>query len=122
MLVFLFSGVCSLMIWLILIRGKNGLSKLSAKKQSYFSQILGILGVILAFINWPKFNAAGSLVSLLNVDTTAVTTNYLQSAAMTNTILSLSIAILFAYVLAEKDNGNKMKYPNFVDCFMNVKN
>jgi len=71
LLLFLYSGVCSLMVWAILIKGNIDPSKLIIKR-SYVNQTLGIIGLILAFINWPKFNAAGALVSYSNVDTTSI--------------------------------------------------
>jgi len=62
MLVFLYSGVSSVIIWAILIRDKPHLEKVTIKR-SYINQVLGIIGLIVGFINWPKFNVAGALTS-----------------------------------------------------------
>ena len=119
LLVFMYSGVFSFMLWVVLLRDKPNLEFIKIKR-SYINEVLGIFGLTLAFINWPKFNAAGALVSLVNVDTTSVSIVSLQNSAISNTLFSLSISILIAYFFAEKDNENKMKYDNFVDCFINV--
>lgn len=71
LLVFLYSGICSIIIWALLIKDNIDSNKLIIKK-SYVNQTLGLIGVILAFINWPKFNAAGALVSYFNVNTTSI--------------------------------------------------
>ena len=99
LLVFFYSGVFSLMIWIVLFRDKFQVDDLNIKK-SYLNQILGMLGVILAFINWPKFNAAGALVSLGNVDTNSVSIVNLQNSAVSNTFFGLSISLLIAFVFA----------------------
>ena len=62
LLVFLYSGICSLLIWLFCIRGKIPIQKLNPLK-SQLNGTLGLIGVILALINWPKFNMAGSFSS-----------------------------------------------------------
>jgi hypothetical protein len=119
LLVFLYSGVCSLIIWAILVRGKENLDRVTAR-ESYHGQVLGIWGVVLAFINWPKFNAAGAAVSLINVDSTAIVVGDLQNSALANTLFSLSAGLLLAFLLAEKQTENKMRYSAFVDCVINV--
>ena len=88
-----------MMIWIVLFRDKFQVDDLNIKK-SYLNQILGMLGVILAFINWPKFNAAGALVSLGNVDTNSVSIVNLQNSAVSNTFFGLSISLLIAFVFA----------------------
>ena len=104
LLLFFYSGICSLIIWVVLIRGNIDPKKLVVK-QSYINQTLGLIGVILAFINWPKFNAAGALVSYYNVSTTSVSLTNLQGAAISNTYLALSSCILLAFLFASKE-GN----------------
>jgi hypothetical protein len=64
-LIFLYSGICSLMIWLFCIRGKIDNSRYKIK-ESYINHTLGFIGVIIAFFNWPKFNMAGALISSIN--------------------------------------------------------
>ena len=120
MLVFLYSGVSSLIIWAILIRGKPHLEKLTIKR-SYLNQVLGIIGMVVAFINWPKFNAAGALTSSFNIDKTNTTLAYLQNSAMTNTFMTLALSILVSYFLADKDTpDSQMQYDCSIDCFINV--
>lgn len=72
LLVFMFSGVCSLVIWSMCVRGKIELAKYKIQT-SYINKTLGLIGLILGFINWPKFNMAGCLISYSNVDTTSLT-------------------------------------------------
>ena len=103
LLTFMYSGIFSLMIWVVLFRDKPYLESIKIKR-SYINEVLGIIGMVLAFINWPKFNAAGALVSLANVDTTSVSITSLQNSAISNTIFALSISLLIAYFFAEKDN------------------
>ena len=60
-------------------------------------------------MNWPKFNAAGALVSHVNVDSNSVSIVSLQNSAIGNTLMGLSVSVLIAYIFGEKD-GEKMKY------------
>lgn len=120
LLIFLYSGVTSLVIWAILIRGKLAPTLLTPRK-SYMNHTLGFVGIILLFINWPKFNAAGSLVSYINVDTTSITTDYLMNSAIANTFLALSASVLLAFFLAEKESQEKkMSFSTFASCIINV--
>ena len=96
--IFLYSGVCSLMIWAICIRGKVEKNRYKIK-QSYVNQTLSLIGVIIAFIVWPKFNMAGALVS--SVQSTATSTS-LQNSALPNTYLGLSAAIVLSILFASK--------------------
>lgn len=97
-LIFLYSGICSLMIWLMCIRGKADINRYRMK-ESYINHMLGFIGVVLAFINWPKFNMAGALVSSIN---SAAGTTSLQNSALPNTFLGLSAAILISILFASK--------------------
>jgi hypothetical protein len=97
-LIFLYSGVVSLMIWLVCIRGKIDNNRYRIK-ESYINHTLSFIGVIIAFINWPKFNMAGAVVSSIN--STAGTTS-LQNSALPNTFLGLSAALLLAILFASK--------------------
>jgi hypothetical protein len=105
LLLFFYSGICSFLIWIVLIRGNIDHDKILIKK-SYINQTLGMIGVILAFINWPQFNAAGALVSYYNVDTTTISVGNLQSSAITNTYLALSSSILLVSLFAPKENSS----------------
>lgn len=71
--IFLYSGMCSLMIWIVCIRGKIDFNKFYIKS-SYLNKTLGFIGVVISFINWPKFNMAGSIISFVNVNKTTSTT------------------------------------------------
>lgn len=97
-LIFLYSGVCSLMIWVICVRGKVDSNRYRIK-DSYINHTLGFIGVVIAFINWPKFNMAGALVSSIN-SPAGVTS--LQNSALPNTLLGLSAAILISILFASK--------------------
>jgi hypothetical protein len=68
--VFLYSGVCSLIIWAMCIRGKIDKHRYRIK-ESYSNQTLAFIGVALAFVTWPKFNMAGASVSALSITGTA---------------------------------------------------
>jgi len=70
--IFLYSGVCSLMIWIMCIRGKMDHDRLRIK-QSYINKTLGFIGVVISYINWPKFNAIGAIMTYLNVNKTTNT-------------------------------------------------
>lgn len=120
LLIFFYSGVCSLMIWLVLIKGQLPAS-LGSPKGSYIKSLLGMIGLILLLINWPKFNAAGALVSYFNVDTTTISVSYLQNSAITNTFMALAIAILLGFFFFDKaDEGKKMSFKLYADCVINV--
>ena len=123
LLLFFYSGICSLIIWIVLIKGNIDNDKLIIKK-SYVSQTLRFIGLIIAFINWPKFNAAGALVSYFNVDTNSISVANLQGSAIGNTYLALSASVLLAFLFAPKDNTSedKMHYQVYIDCFVNVLN
>ena len=54
-------------------------------------------------MNWPKFNAAGALVSHVNVDSNSVSIVSLQNSAIGNTLMSLSVSVLIAYLFSEKE-------------------
>lgn len=60
--IFLYSGVFSLMIWVMCIRGKIENIRYQIK-ESYVNHMLGFIGVIISFINWPAFNMGGATVS-----------------------------------------------------------
>jgi len=100
--VFLYSGVCSLIIWAMCIRGKID-KQMYRIKESYSNQTLAFIGVVLAFITWPKFNMAGASLSALNITGTASTSN-LQNSSLANSFLGLSAAILLSIVFASKDS------------------
>lgn len=103
MTVFLYSGVCSLMIWLICIRGQINPNRYRIK-QSYVNYVLGFIGVAVALFNWPKFNMAGSIATTIdNVNTTDVSEAQLQNSALSNTILGLTTALLTSILFASKD-------------------
>jgi hypothetical protein len=95
LLVFLYSGICSLVIWAMFIRGKFPIAAFVNKK-SYINHTLGLIGLILLFINWPKFNSAGAFLSYLNVNTSTISIDYLQNSALANTFLALSVSVLIA--------------------------
>jgi ammonia channel protein AmtB len=121
LLVFLYSGVTSLVIWGMLIKDNIPPSVLTPRK-SYLNHTLGLVGVTLLFINWPKYNAAGSLVSYINVDTASITTDILMNSAIVNTFLALSISTLLAFFFAEKESENdKMSFNTFSECIINVR-
>ena len=60
--------------------------------------MLGFIGVVISFINWPIFNVAGAAVSSI----IAASTANLQSSAVPNTLLGLSAAVLVAILFASK--------------------
>lgn len=95
LLVFFYSGVCSLMIWAMIFRGKLPTSAVVMKK-SFLNHAFGLIGLILLFINWPKFNSAGAFLSYVNVNTTTISISYLQNSALANTFLALCVSILIA--------------------------
>jgi ammonia channel protein AmtB len=98
--IFLYSGICSLVIWVISLRGKTDIQKYRIK-ESYINHTLSFIGVVIAFISWPQFNAAGALISSINALSGAASS--LISSASTNTYLGLSTAIIISMVLASKD-------------------
>ena len=118
-MVFLYSGVCSIMIWALCIRGKIDKGRYRIK-ESYINHV-GYIGVV-AFICWPKFNMGGALVSYFNVNTTTITTSAnLQNSALGNTFMALTTAILLSGLFASKDaKEDKLKYKVYIDCFVNV--
>lgn len=116
-LVFLYSGVCSLMIWMFCIRGKIDHERYRIK-ESYINHTLGFIGVVISFFNWPKFNMAGATVSSIN-SSAGVTS--LANSALPNTYLGLSAALLIAILFASKETKEeKMKYKIYIDGFINV--
>lgn len=121
MTVFLYSGVCSLMVWALCIRGKVNPNRYKIK-ESYINHTLGFIGVMIAFVNWPKFNMGGALATSYNlVDTTTMSLAYLQNSALANTFLGLSAGILASILFASKDTKeDKLKFKCYIDCFINV--
>lgn len=100
--IFLYSGICSLMIWVICIRGKIDKNRYRIK-ESYVNHLLGFIGVIITFINWPKFNMAGAVVSAINItSTSSATASSLQNSALPNTFLGLSASVLISILFASK--------------------
>lgn len=77
--------------------------------------------MVLAFINWPKFNVGGANLSYINVNTTSViSVAYLQSSAMGNTWAGLAAAILVSSLFVSGESKeDKQKYKVFLDCFIN---
>jgi hypothetical protein len=120
MTVFLYSGVCSLMVWALCLRGKVHPSKYKIK-ESYVNQTFSFIGVVVAFINWPKFNMGGAVATtFLNVDTTTIAAAYLQNSALANTLLALATAILTSILFASKDSKeDRLKFKCYIDCFIN---
>lgn len=121
LMVFMYSGVVSLMIWLLSIRGKIDQTRYRIR-ESYISHVLGYVGVAVAFICWPKFNMGGALVSYVNVNATTITSStFLQNSALGNTMMGLTAAILLSCLFASKDSKeDKLKYKVYIDCFVNV--
>lgn len=100
--IFLYSGVCSLMIWALSIRGKID-SHRYVIKESYVNQMVGFIGVIIAFINWPSFNMAGATITSLNSLNTTANVISLRSSAYPNTFIGLSGGILLSILFASKE-------------------
>ena len=121
LMVFMYSGVCSLMIWLVSIRGKIDQNRYKIR-ESYINHVLGYVGVAVAFICWPKFNMGGATVSFINVNTNTITSSsFLQNSALGNTISGLTTAIVLSVLFASKDSKeDKLKYKVYIDCFVNV--
>lgn len=63
--VFFYSGVCSLIIWIVSLRGKIPMNKYKIK-ESYINHTLAFIGLVISFISWPAFNMAGALVTVVN--------------------------------------------------------
>jgi ammonia channel protein AmtB len=99
--VFLYSGMCSVMIWLISIRGKISITKFK-KSESYINYTFAFIGVMIALISWPQFNMAGATLSFLNTNLSS--SSSLQNSAFVNTLLALSVALLCSFMLASKDS------------------
>jgi ammonia channel protein AmtB len=118
MTVFLYSGVCSLMIWIICLRNRQSVRK---NKQSYYNFIMGFIGIIVAFISWPRFNVAGGVVSYINANTTSVASaSYLQNSALANTFLGLVVAALMSLLFAAKDEKiDKLNHKLYLESFIN---
>jgi hypothetical protein len=78
--------------------------------------------VVIAFVNWPKFNMAGAVAtSLSNVDALTVSAAYLQNSALANTLLGLSTSLLTSILFASKDSKeDRLKFKCYIDCFINV--
>ena len=62
---FFFSGVASLLIWVISIRGKTTVS-LHKKAEYYTGYTLAIIGLLVCFVTWPQLNSSGGLISVSN--------------------------------------------------------
>lgn len=118
MTVFLYSGVCSLMIWIICLRNRQSERK---NKHSYYNIIMGFIGIIVAFISWSRFNVAGGVVSYINVNTTSVlSASYLQNSALANTFLGLVVAALMSLLFAAKDEKiDKLNHKLYLESFIN---
>lgn len=103
MQVFLYSGVVSLLIWVVCIRGKLPIAKYQIQ-ESYLNYTLSFVGLVIAMASWPAFNMAGALVSANNIDTTNNSSSNLQNSAIGNTIIALSTALICGTLLASKDS------------------
>ena len=115
--VFLFSGVCSLVIWFMSVRGRIHIL-CHKKSESYHNYTFSFIGVVISLISWPILNMGGSLITLLNTDLTDATT--LMYSAYTNTFLGLSTAILSSMILVSNDSDSeKMKPKVYIECFVN---
>lgn len=115
--VFLYSGIFSLMIWALCIRGKIDHDRYRIK-ESYVNKMLGFIGVAVSFFNWPVFNMAGANLTAL---VSASTTTSLQNSSRSNTYLGLSAAILVSVLFASKETKEeKLKYNVYIDGFINV--
>lgn len=65
-----------------------------------------MIGVMIAFASWPKFNMGGALsTSIMNeyINTSSISSGNLQNSALANTFLGLSAAILTSTLFASKD-------------------
>lgn len=62
---FLFSGIASLLIWFLSVRGKITLS-LHKKSEHYTGYTISLIGIVVTFITWPQLNVSGALVSVSN--------------------------------------------------------
>lgn len=82
-----------------------------------------MIGLMIAFTNWPKFNMAGALATSYNdVNTTDIAVTDLMNSAINNTFLGLTTAVLTSVLFSSKDTKeDKMKFKSYIDCFINVK-
>ena len=78
--------------------------------------------MVVALVNWPKFNMAGSVATtILNVDSTTISIASLNNSALANTLLGLSTALLTSILFSSKEaKEDKLKSRCYIDCFINV--
>ena len=117
--IFLFSGVLSLFIWLLSVRGKVVVS-VHKKAEHYTGYTLSMIGIVICFVTWPQFNRSGGLVTVSNTILTSSAT--LEASAVPNTIFALSVGLLMGMLFLTNDGiqSSKMKLKTYIDCFFNV--
>ena len=78
--------------------------------------------MVIALVNWPKFNMAGSIATTYqNVNQTTISIASLNNSALANTWMGLSSGILASILFASKDTKeDKLKLKSYIDCFINV--
>lgn len=81
---------------------------------------MALFGVVGATAYWPLFNASGGLLTQQNTILTSSAT--LEISGYTNTLLALSVGIVLAFLLNQRDGTKdyKDKLRTFLDCFLNV--
>ncbi len=98
--VFLYSGICSIIIWFLCVRSKISILE-HKKSESYLNYTLMFIGVCMLLFSWPVFNMGGSLITIIN--TTIAKSAYpgsLMNSAYINTISSLGIAVISSAMLS----------------------
>jgi hypothetical protein len=98
--VFLFSGMCSLMIWLISVRGKISILE-HKKSESYVNYTLGFVGVAIALFSWPVLNVGGSSITFINTNLTS--SQSLGNSAYINTISALGVSLFISSLLSSSE-------------------
>lgn len=95
--VFLFSGMCSLMIWLLSVRGKISILE-HKKSESYVNYTLGFVGVAITLFSWPVLNVGGSSITYINTNLASQLS--LANSAYINTIMALGVSLIVSSILS----------------------
>ena len=106
MQVFFLSGIYSYTMWLVGFKAKE--IPITKPTYTYPGMTFGVIGLLLILYGWPSFNVGGSIISSALIVTDPFSLTALGGCAYINTVLTLSAAIISAFLFHTPNHKMKL--------------